>query len=232
MTEKKSIQSQIAACIGKILRENFGKGPASVYVTLHPPFFIVHIRGFLTPMEKVLLQEKETRRVEDTRDILMQQLIPEICFHLQQIAGIETQDLYFDWNLEKQSGMLLGTINGENSSGKNTWPDELNYDQFNKKIFDLSEQHHKAPASAESFWLNSQMILIEKNGVFVEIEKELINSGFTEMLKTVKRSMEKRIVQEADLEKIIGRPVAESFFDWNFHEDLGYILLVLQRKTF
>lgn len=57
--EKNSVQAEIASYIGKLLRDNFGKGPSSVYVSLKKPFITIHLRDFLAPMERVLLSQGE-----------------------------------------------------------------------------------------------------------------------------------------------------------------------------
>lgn len=56
---------------------------------------------------------------------------------------------------------------------------------------ELSEWGQKTPAKTETFWLSDRLILIKRTGIFVQIEKELIEAGYTEVLQRVKRPMER-----------------------------------------
>lgn len=60
MKSGKSVESEISGYISTLLRQNFGKGPTSVYVTLSGPFMTIHFRGFIAPMEKILLKKMKT----------------------------------------------------------------------------------------------------------------------------------------------------------------------------
>lgn len=228
MSEEKTDQSKIASYVGKLLRDNFGKGPTSVHVTMDVPFLVIHLRDFLAPMEAILVQQKEIKRVEETRDVLMDQLKSEIQLELQYIAGIDLKELYFDWNLEKKTGILIGVLHEDTETCDGKWPAHLNLKQFNKRVREMSEWSQKIPEETESFWLNDRIILIKRTGVFVQIEKELIKNGFTEELKIVKRPLERRLIQQAHLEQFIDRPIVEAFMDWDFNGDKGYMILVLQ----
>lgn len=228
MAEEKTNQNKVASYIGKVLRDNFGKGPTSVHVTLDFPFLIIHLRDFLAPMEAILIQQKEVKRVEETRDVLMEQLKLEIHLQLQSIVGIDIKELYFDWNLVKKTGMIIGILDENTNSSDSKWPGHLNLKQFNKRVREMSDWGQKIPEETESFWLNDRIIVIKRTGIFVQIEKELINHGFTEELKLVKRPMERRLAQQAHLEQFLDRSIVETFVDWDFNGDKGYMILVLR----
>ena len=51
MTKEKTVQVEVSGYISTLLRKYFGKGPASVYITLNHPFITFHLRSFLAPME-------------------------------------------------------------------------------------------------------------------------------------------------------------------------------------
>ncbi|MGK7376765.1 hypothetical protein ACSFXN_02915 [Planococcus sp. 1R117A] len=48
-----------------------------------------------------------------------------------------------------------------------------------------------------------------------------------EQLKLAKRPLEYRLVEESELRKILKREVLETFVDWNFNGDKGYMVLIL-----
>ncbi|SDO21564.1 DUF2294 domain-containing protein [Alkalicoccus daliensis] len=231
MIDKKNIQTEIASYMGKMLRDNFGKGPTSVFVALYSPFLVIHLRGFLAPMEKILVKQRETKRVEETRDVLMQELMPEIHDNLQTIADIDLQDMYFDWNIHRQTGMILGILSSEDKITQPAWPASVDQKKFNQTIIEMSEWGQKTPASTKSYWINDQIIVVRKSGVFVQIEKEFIKAGFTDELKLVKRPLEKKLLYQAGLEKIINKPIVETFMDWDFKNDIGFIILALQSSS-
>ncbi|SDI00452.1 DUF2294 domain-containing protein [Alteribacillus bidgolensis] len=111
--EKTSVQAEIASYTGKLLRDNFGKGPSSVYVSIKKPFVTLHLRDFLAPMERVLVSQEKTMKVEETRDILMQELLPEIKAALKVTANLAVNEMYYDWSLQNRTGILIGIIDEE-----------------------------------------------------------------------------------------------------------------------
>ncbi|RKD69636.1 uncharacterized protein YbcI [Sinobaca qinghaiensis] len=228
MTDSISKQTDIAAYIGRVLRDHFGKGPTSVHVTLEPPFLLMHVQGFLAPMEEILVQQKETQRVEETRHILMERLRPEISRQIEQITGESVQEMYFDWNLHQRTGVLVGLLRAERSDARPLWPAHLDQQAFEQRIIEMSEWGQKIPAVTETFWLSDHLILIKRTGIFVQIEKELIEGGYTEVLQRVKRPMERRMVSQARLEAFLDRPILDTFLDWDFQGDKSLMVLALQ----
>lgn len=230
MSDQYSTQQEIASYIGKLLRDNFGRGPTSVHVSLAPPYMVVHLRDFLAPMEKILVNQNETKRVEETRDLLMSQLISEIRLQVSQLTDIQLDEMYFDWNLNNKSGLILGTIASTTEEHDFSWPAHVSQTKFQERIKEMSEWAQKIPHSISTYWLHEKIIVIRRTGVFVQIEKELINAGHTEILKTVKRPMERRMILQAKLDQILRMSIAETFLAWDFRGDKGYIVLILQNS--
>ncbi|WP_231514976.1 Na-translocating system protein MpsC family protein [Oceanobacillus salinisoli] len=88
-------QKELASYIGKLLRDNFGRGPETVFVSIRKPFITVYLRNFLSPMEKVLISEKQDALVQTSRDILMKGLIPEIKAYMKVITGFSIKEFYY-----------------------------------------------------------------------------------------------------------------------------------------
>ncbi len=44
--------------MGRLLRENFGRGPGGVFTVISPPFVTVYFKSFLLPLEKALLDKE------------------------------------------------------------------------------------------------------------------------------------------------------------------------------
>lgn len=231
MLTEKQTQIEIGGYISSVLRDNFGKGPTSVYVTIKRPFILIHFRGFLAPMEAVLLKQDKWKRILETRDLLMNDLSSEIRENIKNIADLPIQKIYADWDLKKKTGVIIGTMNEETDETSFDWPEEVDKAEFKHAIEKASEKAEKFPRQTDSYWLNDRAILIKRTGILVEIEKELIKTGLEESLKLAKRPLEHRLINLSQLNKILNREVNEMFFDWNFAEDIGYTVIFLKPKN-
>lgn len=117
-----SIEVQISSYIGKLLRDNFGKGPESAYVTIEHPFILIHIRNFISPMENALLKQGKESTVEETRETMLSSLVPEIQAYILALTETEYEKFYYDWNTANQSMMIAGVAKDNNLS-----QDDQNY---------------------------------------------------------------------------------------------------------
>ncbi|MBM7553814.1 Na-translocating system protein MpsC family protein [Thalassobacillus pellis] len=230
--DSKSLQAEIASYTGKLLRDNFGKGPSSVYVSIEEPYITIYLREFLAPMERVLIGQKNDMKVEETRDLLMDELLPEIKATLRMMTNKEVNELFYDWSLSNRSGVLLGVMNGpRDENGPVKLADYPDKDKIHEEIIRVSEQAEKAPAAVDSFMLNDRTLMIVRRGILVRIEKELIRSGFGETLKLTKRKLEKSLLSKSYCENILDTEVIDVFVDWDFKEDISYIILILKPKN-
>ncbi|WP_203333403.1 DUF2294 domain-containing protein [Planococcus beigongshangi] len=228
MTKEKTVQSEIGGYISMLLRSHFGKGPTSVFVSIQKPYIVIHFRGFVAPMEAVLLKQNEWKRVLETRDLLVNELKDDIKQNLQRIAKLNIREFYADWDLEKETGLLIGVSDDKVREADFDWPGHIDQNAFDQKIVNASEKAEKKPGSLQSFWLDDRTILIQKSKILVGIENALIAEGYTEILKLVKRPLERKLLLEAQPEKVLGRNVIEIFLDWNFNEDISYIVFMLE----
>lgn len=228
MPQEKTIQAEVGGFVSMIMREHFGKGPTSVYVSIAPPFITIHLRGCLTPTEKILLKQKEVNHVYKIRDLIMNDLTDEIKLGLQKITGFDVTEIYADWNFEVETGIIIGVSDEQTTEETWKWPEEINKEALRKEIIKASIKGQKEPGTTKIYWLNNRTILVERTEIFVQIEKELINNGFIEELKLAKRPLEYRLIRQAHLGTILKRNIVESFVDWNFEEDKGYTALILE----
>ena len=228
MSKEKTMHTEVGSYISTLLRDHFGKGPTSVFVTVKPPFISIHLRGFLAPTERILLKQQEHRRVLETRDLLMNQLAADIKLDLWKIGELEVEEVYADWNLDDQTGMILAVMADKSGAEEITWDSAIQIESIREEVNEASRKAQKTPESTELYWLNNRTLLIERSGIFVEIEKELIHGGFVEELKLVKRPLERRLLLQTRIEAILKQPILEVFLDWNFISDKGYIVLLLE----
>ncbi|MGD7044678.1 Na-translocating system protein MpsC family protein [Jeotgalibacillus proteolyticus] len=219
--------SEMVRYVGKLLRDHFGKGPTSIYITYKHPFITIHLRDFMAPMERVLIERNEINRVEETRDLIMENILPIMKASLNKMIPVEIDKLYFNWSLEDQAGMILGVM-GSGDESSVPWPDEVDKEAFRQEVNLLTKKGQKTPEKTELYWLSDRTIVAKRQGILVRIEKELISNGYAEELVLTKRPMEKQLVREARLEEIMKKKIQEIFVDWDFDEDIGYIVLVTE----
>lgn len=228
--EQTPVIQNISSYIGKLFRDNFGKGPESVFVSVGLTYMTVHLRNLLTPAERVLMDQDQTDIIVQMRDTLIQRLYPELKGYIQLTTGVQVQEMYYDWNLHNRSGMI--TFIGEEpfpyaESVNDAYPGKPIIDQ---EIINISQQAQKIPEELYSFELNSRTILIVRNGILVRIEKELIRLGHSALLKRVKRNLEKSYLHNnGHFEAALNRKVIDVFCDWDFERDRSIMLLVTGR---
>ncbi|MGB6408189.1 MAG: Na-translocating system protein MpsC family protein [Planococcus donghaensis] len=230
MAKDKTVQTEISGYISTLLRTHFGKGPTSVYVTITRSFIAIHLRGFMTPMEKLLLKQEESKRILETRDILINSLKGDIIKGLKRMNDLEVKELYADWNLEKETGLILGVLEEEPDKDAFKGPSDVDEEAFRDKIQQASNNAEKVPGCTEIYWLSDRMILVRRSGILIRIEKALIRNGFTEELKIAKRPVEHEVLQEVRLEEVLKRSISETFLNWNFDADLSYVVFLLEPK--
>ncbi|MCP2035427.1 uncharacterized protein YbcI [Planomicrobium sp. HSC-17F08] len=231
MAKEKTLESEIGSYFSNLLRTHFGKGPTSVFVTIAEPFITVHFRGFISPMERVLVNQKEQQRILETRDLMMNGLKPDIILELSKHLNSDVNELYADWNLEKETGMIIGVLNKAASESSMPVPEDIDIEEFREKINEASNKAQKVPASTEIYWLSNRTVLVRRSEILVQIEKALINNGFEEELKLAKRPLEHQMLREVGLESVLKCSITETFLDWNFDKDLGFTIFLLETKT-
>lgn len=229
LEHEKQVQLELASHIGRLLREAFGKGPQSIHVSIRRPFVVVYLRSFLSQTEKILLEQDQVFSMQNTRDLVMKTLIPEIKAFTSLIAGMHLRQFYYDWGLHNHSGVFVGieadegnleAIKREHYPGK---------DEFLQEIRSISEMVQKVPEESYSCMVNDRTLVVVRNGILINIEKELIRLGYEENLKLAKRNLEKRHLHNNNhFQRILHRHIVDVFADWDFHYDRSVFVFMLQ----
>ncbi|MGG1400808.1 Na-translocating system protein MpsC family protein [Bacillus salipaludis] len=226
--ENKQVHLELASYIGRTLRENFGKGPESVFVSYNQSILTVYLRNFLTPSENVLLAQEQEAIVQTTRDMLMQTLIPEFKAYIKILTGMEIKEFYYDWGLHNKSGVFIGISTSLKALGEIINDSYEGKEQLHQEIKRISIQAQKEPEEVESYLLNQRTLVVLRQGILVSIEKELIRLGSSETLKLAKRNLEKRLLHNSNhFESILHTKVNDIFVDWDFGLDKSAIVLIL-----
>ena len=220
--------AELSSYISKVLRDNFGKGPESVHVSIGKTFITFYIRNFLSPTEKVLMNQNQEQTVQQTRDLVMQTLIPEIKAYIKIVTGMEIREFYYDWSLHNKSGMFTGVCLDSTSTDipiKEEFPGKA---ELINEVINLSSESEKKPDEIYSCQLNHRSILVIRNGILVRIEKQLIRQGMREELKLAKRTLEKGLLHNNNhFEAILNTRVVDIFVDWDFDLDKSVIVFFI-----
>ncbi|KPV43410.1 Na-translocating system protein MpsC family protein [Alicyclobacillus ferrooxydans] len=219
-------RQQLAAYIGKLFRDSFGKGPEGVYVSFGGPIITVYVRNLMSATEQILMEQDQEETIMSIRAKLMQKLIPEIKANVEFVTGIELQEVYYDWALQNRSGMIVGIA--REAFGPVLAEDYMGKEQLHDEIKSISQRAQKAPEKMNSYELNPRTIVVVRSGTLVLIEKELIRTGYEVPLKYTKRNVEKRFLHNnSHFEAILDRRVVDLFVDWDFARDKSVIVFVL-----
>ncbi|GAM13498.1 DUF2294 domain-containing protein [Mesobacillus selenatarsenatis] len=221
------LEKEISGYIGKLLRENFGRGPGNVFCTISKPFVSIYITNFLSPMENTLLTNQQSVYVQKTRDLMMDTLEEEIKSYIELNTKDKIKEFYYDWNLDEKSGMLLFIFEKDQP---------YNFDSYDNKnlveqeTIELSMEIQKAPEETHSKLLNERTLIIVRHGILISLEKEFIQLGFQETLMIAKRKLEKKVItqHQSSYERYLNAKVTDYFVDWNFDKDKSYTLFILK----
>jgi uncharacterized protein YbcI len=226
--ETKPLETELASYIGKLLRDNFGKGPESVFISYSQPFITIYLRNFMSPMEKVLMDQRHEETIQQTRDILIKTLKPELSSYVRILTGLEIYEFYYDWGLHNNSGMIVGVGQVSLESKLSSIEKYEGRELIHREIIDISSLAEKAPEQIKSYLLNPRTVIVIREGILVNIEKEFIRLGYQETLRIAKRNLEKKYLHNNNhFEAILKTKIIDIFVDWDFVLDKSMITFIL-----
>ncbi|RUT33459.1 DUF2294 family protein [Paenibacillus zeisoli] len=226
------IQSQqlyqlIASFTGKVFREHFGKGPESVVVSISHKFTTIYLRNFLINSERVLLEQNHESIIRQIRDQIMQRVVPEITSYLKLVLGLEPEKLYYDWDFGSKNGMLVAIfpeVIGVTEPQPKDYPGKS---ETERELMRISGRVQKEPLEVSSYEINPRTLLILRRGVLGELEKELIRLNCGELLRDVKRRLEKGyITGSSQMSSALGRTIADCFMEWDDELDQSITVIL------
>lgn len=217
--------NQIASYTAKLLRDRFGKGPESIHVSANKQCVMLHLRNFIGPVEQFLLNQKEEQVFRYTRELMMQSLLPELEAYLEQEMDMKIDDLYYDWGLHDASGIIVGLL-ANHSRSSETYNGR---DEVHNQIKRVTSIVQKKPERVYSWWVNPKTLIVVREGLLILLEKEMIQLGYDEVLRTTKRKLEKRYFEEeASISTAVGRKLSEIYVDWDFDRNKSVIVCIFK----
>ncbi|MDO3408188.1 Na-translocating system protein MpsC family protein [Saccharibacillus sp. CPCC 101409] len=226
---EKEIVSQATSYVAKLLRARFGKGPESIGVFLSDKCIMFHLRNFMGPVEQFLLTQEEEKAFRHTRELLMESLLPEMKIYLKEIAGLGISEFYYDWGLHNASGMIVGLIQpipGEPSA------DYEGKELLHAQIAQVTAEIQKTPEYMDSWWVAPRALAVFRQGITLLLEKEMVELGYSEVLKAAKRRLEKRkLEQEVEAGEILDKTVTDVYVDWDFDRDRSIAVYIFKEDV-
>ncbi|TWT09258.1 Na-translocating system protein MpsC family protein [Planomicrobium sp. CPCC 101079] len=232
MVKEQLLAEEIVHFISQQLIEEFGASISSVDTIIQKPFIIIHLLDFSFPTEETFFRRKELEQIMRTRDLIMEGWKGDIRKKLTAIVGAAVEEVYVDWNLENRTGMLIAIMEEKDKKDKKDrtmWQENEEKRKLKEKVLYISRKTEKTPDEIEIYRLNDYILLIERLGIMVDIEKELVKNGAVKELRVAKRPLEHRLMDSLNEESVLEKKVGELFVDWDFAKDKAFMVLVLEK---
>lgn len=169
--------------------------------------------------------QRNQKAVEELRETMMEQILPEVKHYLARIVDVEDWEFYFDWNIENRSGMITA-LNSQKLKNKKDEKRPEYVENIKRKVNDVSAKTEKIPDDIAVYQINEQTLIAARTGILILIEKELVNLGHGASLKTAKRHLEKQLLNEIRFGSLFGVKVHDIFVDWDFYNDTSVVVFV------
>lgn len=150
----------------------------------------------------------------------MKSLLPELSDYLKETMAIEVSEIFYDWGIHNASGMIVALLKNEGVVGE----DYAGRDEVHAQINEVSRKVQKEPVFTDSWWLGPRILIIKREGILIPLEKELIGLGYENTLKTTKRKMEKRYLEDTTtIAPMLRKELSDIYVDWDFDKDTSVI---------
>lgn len=219
----------ISSLTSKMLRKNFGKGPESCQVFAKDQFLVFYIRGFLSPMEIILLENGNRDNIDISRNIVMNNILTELKGILELEFENDVKYYYHDWNYPENRGMLLIEFEQNILEGEVSIESEKTKDLLIKEVDRVTILVQKKPEETKVYCITPKVFIVKREGILIQIEKALIEKGYEEILLVTKDELEKSYFhRDGRFEEIFKKPVKDIFIDWDLSRDNSVICIILK----
>jgi uncharacterized protein YbcI len=158
----------------------------------------------------------------------MEHLLEEIKGVVQVSISVEVREYYHDWNFPNNSGIIIFVLEGELT--EDALEVQVDSASLEREVARISMLVQKVPDQIHIFPISPTVIVVERKGILVQIEKALISKGFQQELKFTKDELEKEYFhRDGNFEALFQKSVKDIFVDWNFKEDKSLMAFILDR---
>lgn len=218
----------ISSYTSKLLRNKFGRGPESCFAATADQYVVFTIRGFISPMEEVLLQEKQEIHVDYARNIVIKSILGELKGVIQVTLEKEVISFFHDWNFPNNSGIIIVILESpliELESDQQS----IDFSLLEAEVSRISYLVEKTPEEIYSYQISPKIFIVKRVGILVPIEKALIERGFRQELHVTKDILEKSYLhRHGTFDQIFKQHVKDIFVDWDMNEDYSLICFILK----
>lgn len=233
MDDAKKLQQEqmISSYIGKLLRDNFGKGPEAVFVSIGGRFITIYLRNFFSQIDKVLQDQDQDQVISDIREMVMYTLSPKIKMYIEMVTENVISEFYYDWCLHNKTGIIVGIAQELFKNTEYFYETYEGKEELEDELVRLNGYVEKSPQKITSYQINPRTIVVIGENTLIKIEKEFIRKGYSQLLKTIKRDMEKAYLHnDINYSKILKREVVDVFADWDFDLDKSIFVIIINPK--
>jgi uncharacterized protein YbcI len=176
----------LSSLTSKMLRRNFGRGPESCHAYINHRYLILYIRGFLTLMEAVLLENGRSDQIISSRRVVMDSVLAQLKGVIELKFQQEVRSFYQDWYYPNNTGWV--TFEFESDI---TTPDET-MEQFHENSLLIEEVERvsmliqRKPEQITVYKISPKVYLMIRKGISVPVEKALILKGYQHTLLAIK----------------------------------------------
>ncbi|WP_134702766.1 Na-translocating system protein MpsC family protein [Ammoniphilus sp. YIM 78166] len=220
----------ISNLTSKLLRKNFGRGPEFCQAYLKYRYLVFYLKGFVSPMEAVLLENGNRDNLQISRNIVMETVLSQLRGILELEFEEEVKDFYHDWNYVKNSGMITVVFERDvlpvEEDDREGFPERL---ALIHEVNRVSSIVQKTPESTFVYQISPKIIVLVRMGVLIPLEKALISKGFSKTLLVTMEDLTKSYFdREGRFEAVFKQPIDDIFVDWNLSKDNSLVCLVLK----
>ncbi len=224
---------KISSYVSKLLRQKFGRGPEACFASAGSRFLVITIRGFLSPMEEVLLQHNKEDSVDTTRSIIVSSMLPELKGVISVSLGVEVDRFYHDWNYSNNAGVVIAVFGKELPFARTVdlppLRTAMDVEAFREEVNRISGYVQKVPEGVDIHAITPKLVVVLRVGILIPIEKALLGRGFDRELRIAKDRLEKEHFQQSPVfARLLGGPLENVFVDWNFLNDEGIVCFQLK----
>lgn len=224
--ERDRVQA-ISKYVTKLHRDMFGRGPKSCKAYLSDRILVVHIVGFMSSVESVLVQGHQSDMAANARQSIVHQMLQEVKGVAQVVLEQNVLGFYHDWSFDNDTGVIVAMLEGTTSA--NSAMDVEEKRELIDEISRLSQLTEKVPESIDVYQVTKNIVVAIRNGILVPLEQAMIGKGYVDILRTTKASLEKTYFhRDGRFETIFRRKVTDIFLDWDLYHDAGLICFFLR----
>ncbi len=224
------VLNSISSYLSKLLRKNFGRGPQSCQSTVNKNIFVMYIRGFISPMEEILMAQGQFVQVEKARSVIVNHALDQLKGVVEVSLKCEISETYHDWNFPNNSGFIIFLLDRE-VTDHSIAVAEVDLVRLESEVARISMLVQKVPDQIQIYTISPTIFVIERRGILIAIEKALIQKGFEEELIITKDELEKEYFHNfGEFYEIFNKGVKDIFIDWNFKEDKSMMGIILNDK--